>query len=111
LAVNWDTTDINWVRDNQAMRAKGVFRGFAHGFLVLSYTAEFCYKCDDFYHANDEGGLAWNDPEIGIEWPQLVGEYKGTASAEGYTLRDGTKLNLSEKDQKWAGLKDTFVFK
>lgn len=41
-------------------------RGFAHGFLVLSYIAEFCYKCDDFYHPNDEGGLAWNDPSIGI---------------------------------------------
>ena len=46
-------------------------RGFAHGFLVLSETAEFCYKCDDFYHANDEGGLAWNDPEIGIDWASL----------------------------------------
>lgn len=49
--------------------------GFAHGFLVLSDTAEFCYKCTDFYHPGDEGGLAWNDPEIGIEWPELVGEY------------------------------------
>lgn len=76
-------------------------RGFAHGFLVLSETAEFCYKCDDFYHANDEGGLAWNDPTIGIEWPEVVGEYQGTASAEGYTLLDGTKLNMSEKDQNW----------
>ena len=85
-------------------------RGFAHGFLVLTDTAEFCYKCDAFYHANDEGGLAWNDPEIGIAWPQLVGEYRGSASAEGYTLEDGTKLNLSEKDQKWLGLKDTFKF-
>lgn len=85
-------------------------RGFAHGFLVLTDTAEFCYKCDDFYHPNDEGGLAWNDPEIGVDWPQLTGEYKGTASAEGYTLEDGTPLNLSDKDQKWAGLKDTFSF-
>lgn len=51
-------------------------RGFAHGFLVLSDTAEFCYKCDDFYHANDEGGLAWNDPEIGIEWPKVEGRIK-----------------------------------
>lgn len=78
-------------------------RGFAHGFLVLSETAEFCYKCDDFYHANDEGGLAWNDPEIGIDWASLgvKGEYDGTASADGYTLADGTPLNLSDKDQKW----------
>ena len=79
-------------------------RGFAHGFLVLSDTAEFCYKCDDFYHANDEGGLAWNDPAIGIIWPQLTGIYAGTASAEGYTMSDGTPLTLSEKDQKWPGL-------
>lgn len=79
-------------------------QGFAHGFLVLSDIAEFCYKCTDFYHPGDEGGLAWNDPAIGIEWPELVGEYNGSASAEGYTLADGTPLNLSEKDQKWQGL-------
>ena len=85
-------------------------KGFAHGFLVLSDVAEFCYKCDDFWHPNDEGGLAWNDPEIGIVWPELTGEYHGSASAEGYALKDGTKLNLSEKDQKWVGLKDTFQF-
>ena len=81
-----------------------ISEGFAHGFLVLSDTAEFCYKVTDFYHPGDEGGLAWNDPEIGIEWPQLTGEYKGTASADGYALTDGTALNLSDKDQKWAGL-------
>ena len=85
-------------------------RGFAHGFLVLSDIAEFFYKCDDFYHPNDEGGMAWNDPEIGIEWPQLVGRYPGSADASGYTLSDGTHLNLSDKDQKWLGLKDTFSF-
>ena len=84
-------------------------RGFAHGFLVLSDVAEFCYKCDDFYHPNDEGGMAWNDPDIGIAWPKLVGKYKGSASAEGYTI-DGVPLNLSEKDQKWLGIKDTFTF-
>ena len=85
-------------------------RGFAHGFLVLSDTAEFCYKCDDFYHANDEGGLAWNDPNIGVVWPEVIGEYRGSADSAGYTLQDGTPLNLSEKDQKWAGFKDTFKF-
>lgn len=85
-------------------------KGFAHGFLVLSDTAEFCYKCDDFYHPNDEGGLAWNDPKIGIEWSEVVGEYRGSASAEGYTLIDGTKLNLSDKDQLWVGIEDTFKF-
>ena len=84
--------------------------GFAHGFLVLSELAEFCYKCTDFYHPGDESGLAWNDPEIGIVWPDLTGEYQGTASAGGYALSDGTLLNLSDKDQKWVGLKDTFQF-
>ncbi len=44
-------------------------KGFAHGFVVLSDEAEFVYKVDDFYHPNDEGGLAWNDPDIGIDWP------------------------------------------
>lgn len=65
-------------------------RGFAHGFLVLSDVAEFCYKCDDVYHPNDEGGLMWNDPEIGIEWPIL----------------EGMELVLSEKDEAHPGLKD-----
>ena len=85
-------------------------KGFAHGFLVLTDTAEFCYKCDDFYHANDEGGLAWNDPQIGIQWPEVLGSYPGTACASGYVLADGTPLNLSEKDQKWLGLEETFHF-
>ena len=84
--------------------------GFAHGFLVLSDEAEFCYKVNDFWHANDEGGLAWNDPEIGIEWPHLEGTCPGSADARGYHLDDGTALNLSDKDQKWLGLKDTFKF-
>ena len=57
-------------------------RGFAHGFLVLSETAVFEYKCDDFYHPEDEGGLAWNDPAIGIKWPFTEG------------------IILSEKDKK-----------
>ncbi len=78
-------------------------RGFAHGFLVLSDMAEFCYKCDDFYYPEDEGGIAWNDPEIGIVWPELKGVYSGSASSKGYTV-DGVPLLLSEKDQKWAGI-------
>lgn len=78
--------------------------GFAHGFLVLSDIAEFCYKCTDFYHPGDEGGLAWNDPAIGIAWPEVVGAYQGTSSAEGYMLQDGTKLVMSEKDQLWSGI-------
>lgn len=58
-------------------------RGFAHGFLVLSETAIFSYKCDDFYHPNDEGGIIYNDPTIGVEWPKLDCEFV-----------------LSEKDKK-----------
>lgn len=46
-------------------------RGFAHGFLVLSDYAEFAYKCDDFYHPEDEGGIMWNDEDIAIDWPKL----------------------------------------
>ena len=77
-----------------------ISEGFAHGFLVLSETAEFCYKVTDFYHPNDEIGIAWNDPAIGIVWPEIIGTYQGTASAQGYTMADGTPLKLSEKDQK-----------
>lgn len=61
-------------------------KDFAHGFVVLSDEAEFCYKVTDFYHPNDEGGLMWNDPEIGVEWPML----------EGMTEKD---LILSDKDK------------
>mgnify|MGYP000755209549 FL=1 len=84
-------------------------KGFAHGFLVRSEIAEFCYKCDDFYHPGDEGGLAWNDPAIGIDWG-VTGTYPGSASGSGYTLPDGTGLMLSEKDQLWLGIQDTFKF-
>lgn len=87
-----------------------ISEGFAHGFLVLSDTAEFCYKVTDFYRPGDEGGLAWNDPKIGIVWPEITGTYPGSASAVGYTLADGTALCLSDKDQKWLGLEDTFAF-
>ena len=85
-------------------------KGFAHGFLVLSDVAEFCYKCDDFWHPNDEGGLAWNDPAIGVKWLDVVGEYKDSADSEGYTLSDGTPLNLSDKDKKWDTIEKTFRF-
>lgn len=68
-------------------------KGFAHGFLVLSDTAEFAYKCTDFYNPDDEGGIQWNDSEIGIDWP----------------IDDIDNLILSEKDQKWKPLKDTPV--
>lgn len=65
-------------------------KNFAHGFLVLSETAEFAYKCTDFYHPDDEGGLLWNDPDIGIDWP----------------ITDGIELIISDKDKKWSGIKE-----
>lgn len=63
--------------------------GFAHGFLVLSDSAEILYKCDDVYHPGDEGGLTWNDPTIGIEWPPL----------EGDDVFDASKVITSERDK------------
>ncbi len=66
-------------------------RGFAHGFVVVSESAEFAYKCDDFYHPEDEGGIMWNDPAIGIEWPD-VGE-----------------ILLSEKDQHHPSLAEANI--
>ncbi|MDR2632551.1 MAG: dTDP-4-dehydrorhamnose 3,5-epimerase [Treponema sp.] len=54
-------------------------QGFAHGFLVLSETAVFAYKCTDFYHPEDEGGIIWNDPQIGISWPDLGMDYMVSA--------------------------------
>ena len=82
--------------------------GFAHGFLVLSDMAEFCYKVTDFYHPEDEGGLAWNDPAIGIEWPRLTCVRDNSLQAADYVMEDGTPLKLSNKDRKWKGLKDLF---
>ncbi len=61
-------------------------RGFAHGFLVMSDYAEFAYKCDELYHPEDEGGLKWDDPDIGIEWPETE------------------ELVLSEKDKRHPSL-------
>ena len=81
--------------------------GFAHGFLVMSDEAEFVYKVTDFYHPGDEGGIAWNDPEIGIEWPGLTGEYPGTADCSTYRMKDGTQLLMSDKDRGWKGLSET----
>lgn len=65
-------------------------RGFAHGFYVMSEHATFCYKCDDVYHPGDEGGLAWDDPEIDITWP----------------LVEGAPVLLSDKDKVYPSLKE-----
>ena len=80
----WEGVVLSAERNNQFL----IPRGFAHGFLVLSETAVFAYKCDDNYHPEDEGGIIWNDPEIGIEWP------------------DHEDIILSEKDKHHPLLKD-----
>mgnify|MGYP003242279141 CR=1 FL=1 len=106
--------DVEFVQDNQSSSRYGVLRGlhfqlhypqdklvrvvngevipkgFAHGFLVLSENAEFTYKCSDFYHPNDEGGLIWNDPDINVQWP----------------IPEGMELIFSDKDQKWGSFKE-----
>lgn len=79
-------------------------KGFAHGYLVLSDWAEFCYKCTDFYHPGDDGGLVWNDPAIDIKWPNVTGQYSGSGSSAGYHMEDGTPLNINERDQNWPDL-------
>lgn len=66
-------------------------KNFAHGFLVLSDEAEFCYKCDDFYHPNDEGGIIFSDPDIKIAWPSLDVDFI-----------------LSDKDRNLKTLKEIF---
>lgn len=65
--------------------------GFAHGFLVLSDEAEFVYKCTEFYHGDDEGGIKWDDSDIGIDWP----------------LDDIDEIILSDKDKEWKTLKES----
>jgi len=75
----WHSVVLSSVWQNQFY----IPRGFAHGFLVLSETAVFAYKCTDFYYPEDEGGVIWNDPDIGIQWPDL-----------------GMDYILSEKDKK-----------
>lgn len=83
----WEGVVLSAEKGNQFM----IPRGFAHGFVVLSETATFCYKCDELYHPEDEGGIMWNDPEVGIEWP-----------FEGEVL-------LSEKDKVHPSIKDVKV--
>lgn len=87
---HWVGVVLSAEKGNQFM----IPRGFAHGFLVLSETATFCYKCDEIYHPEDEGGIIWNDPDIGIEWKL-----------------DGDPI-LSEKDRRHPTIRETgAVFK
>ena len=83
----WEGVVLSAEKGNMFM----IPRGFAHGFVVLSDTATFCYKCDELYHPEDEGGIMWNDPEVGIKWPY-----------------DGEVL-LSEKDKLHKSLKESKI--
>lgn len=84
---NWRGVELS--QDNK--RQLYIPEGFAHGFAVLSDIAEFTYKCTEFYHPEDEGGIIWNDAEIGIEWPfDELGE-----------------ITLSNKDSLWKRLAET----
>lgn len=77
--------------DEESMRMMYVPPGYAHGFVVLSESADFLYKCTEYYHPESEQGIAWNDPDIGIEWP----------------INDlASKVALSEKDKTSPFLKD-----
>lgn len=83
----WVGVILSSEKGNQFM----IPRGFAHGFVVLSDTATFCYKCDELYHPEDEGGIMWNDSDVGIVWP-----FKG-------------EILLSEKDKLHKSLKESKV--
>ncbi len=83
----WVGVVLSAEKGNQFMIPKG----FAHGFLVLSETASFCYKCDELYHPEDEGGIAWDDKDVGVDWPLAEG------------------ILLSEKDKKHPTLKEVGI--
>ncbi len=80
---------VSAVLSGENKRQLMIPRGFAHGFYVLSEHAEFCYKCDEFYHPEDEGGIIWNDADINVDW-MLDGEPR-----------------LSEKDKKHPLLRES----
>jgi len=72
--------------------------GFAHGFLVISDTAEFVYKCTDVYDPLSEGGIPWNDPDIDVEWPKLDVPYKTSEKDERH---EGFKAQDFSWAEKW----------
>lgn len=86
--------------DEDNMRMMYVPPGYAHGFVVLSDTTDFIYKCTEYYHPQSEQGIAWDDPGIGIKWP-----------ATEATLSDKDKKNLRLKDQPAEMLPDFKKFK
>ena len=89
--------------DDQNYKQFLIPKGFAHGFLVLSDEAIMCYKCDEFYHPEDEAGIIWNDPIINIDW---LGVKKTTANGK-YVMQDGTPIILSDRDKSFKSLKET----
>lgn len=83
----WEGVVLSAEKGNQFM----IPRGFAHGFLVLSESATFCYKCDELYHPEDEGGIMYNDIDVNIKWPSI------------------DEILLSEKDKKHPSLKESQI--
>ena len=84
----WFGTELN----EENIKMIFVPPGFAHGFVVLSETADFIYKCTDYYHPESEQGIAWDDPDLNIDWP--IAEI-----AEKISLSDKDKQNVKLKDQ------------
>ena len=87
-----------WVGVTLSSEKKNMFyipEGFAHGFLVLSDTAEFVYKCTDVYDPSSEGGIPWNDPTIAVEWPKLDVPYKTSE-------KDEKHEGFAKQDFSWA---------
>lgn len=82
---------VGVVLDDQQHHQLWVPPGFAHGFLVLSEVADFCYLCSEYYHPQSEQGIAWNDPDLSIDWPPLP---------------EGVEIQLSAKDKANPRLKD-----
>ena len=96
-------TYLKWYGEKLSDRNRKQFyisKGFAHGYVVLSDEAIILYKCTDFYHPEDEGGIAWNDPDIAIEWPDVICE------EDVFKLKDGTPLIINERDRKWSYIRD-----
>jgi dTDP-4-dehydrorhamnose 3,5-epimerase len=80
--AQWDGFIISEENKKQVFIPKG----FAHGFLVLSDTAEFLYKCGEYYSPEHERGIIWNDPNVGIKWPGLEENDSPTLSAKDAAL-------------------------
>lgn len=101
----WYGVDLTAENDKQLL----IPEGFAHGFLALSDNTVLQYKVNRPWEPEYEVGIAWNDPDLGIIWPDIIGRYQGNACSKGYVLKDGTELKVSNKDQRNCRLKDIIL--